>query len=108
MKGGIEMIPEEGLKELETFFYETTGLSPGYTQEEWNKYYLASLEKLASREEGAYEREILDMMKMIIEDKDYTTLHSILCNYDTLMKKHLGKEYLDLELPYWSYAATAG
>lgn len=99
------MIPEEGLKELETFFYETTGLSPGYTREEWNKYYLASLEDLASREGGAYEKEILDMMKMIIEDKDYTTLHSILCNYDILIKKELNE---DMKLPFWSYAATLG
>jgi hypothetical protein len=32
---------ENNMEEFEKYFYEITGLSPGYTQEEWNKYYLS-------------------------------------------------------------------
>jgi hypothetical protein len=102
------MLTEEEFDEIFDQYYESLGLKPGFTQDEWNEYYLASLEELARQENGEYEKEILNMMKMIIDDKDYAMLHSILCNYDILVKKEFGEDYENMELPYWSYVAMEG
>jgi hypothetical protein len=91
-----------------TYERRNDNMKESFPIDAWNEYYVAALEEYASTEEGAYEKEILDMMRMIIDEKNYFLLHSILCIYDSLVKKDFGKAYENMELPYWSYNATAG
>lgn len=50
-----------------------------------------------------YEQEIDKMANSIIEEKDYSTLKSILRNYDKLVKSYYLKKDEQEKLPFWCY-----
>lgn len=93
------MTNEEVLKEFKAKFKERTGLDlDTCTDEEYNKWYHDEYAKDA----GTYRKEILRFSEGIIEKKDYSTLTSMLENYDQLVKSQLSREGLTA-YPFWCY-----
>lgn len=90
---------------MKPLFKEITGLDiDNHTEEEWENWYYNSRKKEA--EDDKYIEEIMNTAERIIEHRSYSTLYSILVNYDHYVKLASNRE--NDYLPFWCYCYFDG
>lgn len=94
----LELLTDEDKKTAE----EIAAMSHAEFQEHW----LNLSEKYAKVD--PYCKELLEMAKKIIDEKDYSHLYNLLEAYDRVFKELMGLQhgikYKDREYPFWCYA----